>query len=76
MLVRGDLLRTRAALDDLEERHENALSVLGNVGLSEPADMTTVVSLESALCCGSTRQSHMKASSFLMNRIRSIVSAA
>lgn len=50
--------------------------MLGNIGLSEPAGMYTVVSLENALCGGSTTQSHMKASSFLMKRIRSIVSAA
>jgi len=37
VLVGGDLLGRRAALDDLEQGEEDALGVLADVALAEPA---------------------------------------
>lgn len=75
VLVGSDLLRRRSALDDLEQRQQNALGMVADVGLVKPARSRGVS--RSAQPAGTGEEStHMNEPFCLIKRIRSIVKAA
>lgn len=71
MLVRRDLLRRCAALNDLEEREQDALSVVPDVALREAARIPV-----SRVISDWHDETHRNALFCLMKRMRSIVMAA
>jgi hypothetical protein len=73
VLVRRNLLRSATRLDDLEERKEDALSMVDDVGLAEAKGRRCQADVDNRRDGESTNR---KAPFCLMKRMRSMVIAA
>jgi hypothetical protein len=76
VLVRRNLLRSATRLDDLEERKEDALSMVDDVGLAEAAWRGGVSGVSKRSEGKRRGKTNRKAPFCLMKRMRSMVIAA